>query len=953
MLSRRLSRCLAIQFLVLWPASAHARSQPPPQTSPPAKAQPPDKGKAGKKPVPPAGAKPAAQGPSGIYLQGIVHLPAPATNLDEIKRLVGDPKPFTIQARGNQTLLIYSSTATLTSSQSQLLTRIKANIADLANLPALDDEISIIHAEALGDVVSRAKGLNYPGLTIQAAGPGKIRVTGSEAVTDPDYQNFLKDLQHLEWDLQPEAPVSPVFYVTAAQAVSALGLGAPAKSAGDKASPPTTPPSTTVTVKTTTTQTVNNPPCITPQTSPPAKGAEAADPSAGDAAGSTGKVAGCDSSTPPATNDKAAGSKPSGSSVSAGTLDPDLVIFHDDHPGDDAAVAESKRVLALVDFPRPEVIINTFSFQTTASNPQVLTETSRLVQSAVGNYNDAIQRALDRTWIDLQKRIGNTQTGYFDIGFIDYLRLRYVASPAAQLDDPTRKKYGLCPQGKYCLGYASLFNPLRPTLTDMLLAVISSSQPDTEIRSSLDVLEGQPTVEKIFNSTLPSRAKNSCKLTCSQKAESPPVSCDEKDAFVLRQLRRILEEHSGGNDDGLYHELVSNPSGPEILPLYCFREEVESGFPRDGATTLARPLRAAFADFLFNYKSSVQYPHEFSPHDLSQSAQILNSLLNPLIVAFNRDLAAALIPLEDVAACSVKNCAGKNGHWGWQSHDSRFVDNGVITVRTISGKETVVDTVTQSFFDSTNPPSITDLINSVGAAESKIPGPLKVNLTADEAATVIGALNAVQPAVSKVGRQFKIDITPRSLAGASSAELEISLLTGDTADPTRYSNGKSDADNISRVAKQTTTTKVRLESVKLFEISSFSGTLQRSRQNIPILPPFFELPYVGSLLSLPVTPASQYHRSTAIMSAVVVPTAADLATGLEFTRDRVCTGPGQADQACPSHVALSEHDLAAPVAHFNQRMVECFAASDGVFGRTGSSEKVCAQQTFSDVLPEQ
>jgi hypothetical protein len=89
------------------------------------------------------------------------------------------------------------------------------------------------------------------------------------------------------------------------------------------------------------------------------------------------------------------------------------------------------------------------------------------------------------------------------------------------------------------------------------------------------------------------------------------------------------------------------------------------------------------------------------------------------------------------------------------------------------------------------------------------------------------------------------------------------------------------------------------------------------------------------------------------MSAIVVPTAADLATGLEFTRDRVCRSPGQPNAACHSQAALSEQDLGTPVAHFTQRMVECFAASNGTFSRTGSSDKTCGMQTFADVLPEQ
>jgi hypothetical protein len=282
------------------------------------------------------------------------------------------------------------------------------------------------------------------------------------------------------------------------------------------------------------------------------------------------------------------------------------------------------------------------------------------------------------------------------------------------------------------------------------------------------------------------------------------------------------------------------------------------------------------------------------------------------------------------------------------------VNNGILTVRTVSGKETIVDTVTQNFFDATEPPSITELINSVGQAESNIPTVLKANVTADEAAVIVGALNSVKPAVAKVGREFKIDITPHSLSGASAAELDLKMTTGDQADPTRYSNGKSDPDNLSRVAQQTTNTKVRLESIKLFEISSFSATLQRSRKNIPVIPPLFEIPYIGSVVSLPVAGGKQFHRSTAVMSAVVVPTAADLATSLEFTHDRVLvTSPSSTTTAicvdgngkavtCVARAAYSPEDLRSmSITEYNRQKVQCF-------GMNGA----CGNLKFADLLPQ-
>jgi hypothetical protein len=51
----------------------------------------------------------------------------------------------------------------------------------------------------------------------------------------------------------------------------------------------------------------------------------------------------------------------------------------------------------------------------------------------------------------------------------------------AMLADPvapgTRKDYGFCERNRYCLGYAELFQPNKPMLTDMLLLIVPAQQP--------------------------------------------------------------------------------------------------------------------------------------------------------------------------------------------------------------------------------------------------------------------------------------------------------------------------------------------------------------------------------------------------------------------------------------------------------------------------------------------
>jgi hypothetical protein len=109
--------------------------------------------------------------------------------------------------------------------------------------------------------------------------------------------------------------------------------------------------------------------------------------------------------------------------------------------------------------------------------------------------------------------------------------------------------------------------------------------------------------------------------------------------------------------------------------------------------------------------------------------------------------------------------------------------------------------------------------------------------------------------------------------------------------PLYTGGGASDPSvNTSRVANHDTTTRVRVDSIKLFEVSSFSAIVERSHSRFPLLPPFVEIPYIGTLAGIPLGSVKEFHSSTAIISAYVVPTAADIANGLRFVFDLVVDG---------------------------------------------------------------
>jgi hypothetical protein len=149
-----------------------------------------------------------------------------------------------------------------------------------------------------------------------------------------------------------------------------------------------------------------------------------------------------------------------------------------------------------------------------------------------------------------------------------------------------------------------------------------------------------------------------------------------------------------------------------------------------------------------------------------------------------------------------------------------------------------------------------------------------------------------------------------------------------------------------------------VDSVKLFEVSSFSAIVERSRSRFPLLPPFVEIPYIGTFAGVPIGAAKEFHSSTAVLSAYVMPTAADIATGLRFSPDIVvdALNPGtcsfyknaagpEVKNICLFRKALSLHDLRGatelPIGNFNKQLVRCFA--------TETAGKGCEGVTFDRV----
>jgi hypothetical protein len=920
-----------------------------------------------------------------------------------IVTLLGNPTPFILVAQGSNSIAVYATREELLPREKKILASLQGSISALAGrtaaslgvtpvpAQAFTVELTIPHASALGDLATKLNTLNYSQFTLQDVGRNKIRVTSP---TQPDcatWKGFLSDIREMTWQLvsnpmsyklyylsssdvataftglspTPAATATGVAATTTAASTSSAGATAPPTTAATGTSTPnasitlTQPPGSNIRISSDTTPCVvaglaygNSTPCGTSAT--------AATPTS--AAGGT--------STTAATSPAASSLTMASVAVAAGTGEqtpPDLLVYSDTNPGDDSLVAERNRVLAQLDLPRPEMILTAWVTQNSSTNPQAMGAFNNMVNDLVADYDQQFESVVFTGWTSV--KIQSAAPGYFNEAFRSYIEDRFVAdtymagkpgssaqelaqsflnTSQARMQDPAfpaqRTDLGICARDHYCLGYNTLFKPNKPALTDLLLTIIAAQDPVTVANTAILAVEGPASAVVDISKcpALPAEVHKRCEaiwrtLDLTHQSPAPePASCSKLDAE--KTLGSLLNE------------------GVPRVHLQCFKQEADMLLktpPRDATPPPygAGLLRAAIADFLFSYKMSQQYPHEFAAYDLTQSADALNNALSPLIDAFNRDLktyqtfvrADLQYRVEELntrtdGRCCVKRLFGLD--------KPSFFNDGLVTVRTISGQPTSVNVTSQSFLNASTAPQASAILNSVAGANAVPAGtttttPAIPVVPSPALVAVAAGLANYQTSYAQIGRSLAFSATPRSLNTASSAEIAVTLFADESAGGPLYSGpGQTDPTvNTSRVANHDTTTRIRVDSIKLFEVSSFSAIVERSRSRFPLLPPFVEIPYIGTFAGIPLGPTKEFHSSIAIISAYVVPTAADIAYGMRFVSDLVVDGlnPGSCSffkgaagpdvtNVCVFHKMYSMKDVGAPnIREFNRNLTRCLA----------------------------
>jgi hypothetical protein len=513
-------------------------------------------------------------------------------------------------------------------------------------------------------------------------------------------------------------------------------------------------------------------------------------------------------------------------------LDDDQIVILPPASGKPDRTEQIRGTIALLDLPRPQVSLQVWSYQISASQKEK-DEGKRLNVA-----NDSLEAALAKGMRAIEEDA--RQSGYFDPDFKDYLTGLY----AECVNDD-----------HYCLGYKNA------------LQIPVQGDKNSPAKTSL---------EKLL--LLLAAAK------------------DEKIKSTICDMKANMQEGLPENPDfPKFFQQLDVWSDPSNLHL----------------------ARAAILEFLFQYKLTIIYSEGLSPYDLQQTEHTLDNILSPLFGAFSQDtdeyIESVLNPMKRAIPLPEPACAKTDGtiYDPKPSKPDKKADKvanskgiasvlfGRVGVTAISGTKATVSGKVVNYFDMTQPPTLADVLNNgSGSAGEGLATTLKDVMTPKqiEIAQFIANANTQPKVFAQVGKDTSLTITPVSLDDASAAELDVDFGVNDDGDPTTVNQSSSKTDMLDRVSEHKVTDHVRVESLKLFQISTFEMQLtHKSPPKCWAYSPFCvawkavfgSVPMLDNLFEITPRPQTKDNTSIAVVRAIVVPTAIDLALTVRFELDRI------------------------------------------------------------------
>jgi hypothetical protein len=574
-------------------------------------------------------------------------------------------------------------------------------------------------------------------------------------------------------------------------------------------------------------------------------------------------------------------------------------------------IDDARRTIARIDQPRPRASLDVWAVQIATEEPKSLEFVTPKIEELTSAYNEAMSRSLIAGWsylttnANLDARLKSYISG---VSISKNHRCCYVGE--------TRQDAIASSQPGYGLGYQTLLNPVTPNLIDILVNIVAHNDPRKTAIGVMDAMEGP------LKTSAANPDPDLCSSDCSRKATAISKSASQSDGTWCRQ-RDVLAYQAWKTEQQAPTKCEHGCSKkvgivvPPHLALSCVRRELESHLLAAATnnetpnTSAIGQMRAAIVDFLYQYKLMALYPTDFHAYLEPMSADTLDMALLPLVDAFYDDLGVFQETMEEqvYALLTAKKIS--------------YSASGLISMKMIAGTRGIVNSTSQNSFQMSQASSAADVSDAIAS--------IKTDPTS--AASKLIKLMTPTSVTASLGKELNLTSTVHSLSGAYGMELDLLIDSAESGTPQLVTSGaattKTDDLN-SRVTTHHLQTKVRVDSLKLFEVSTARSLVARGQAPWVPLDPYFEVPVLSQLVRKPRKPKSVHTQSLLFANALVVPTAIDLGYGNPITPDATLV-PGEGTQVRTLQEAGDLTGLASDSSRFliedyHAQTVSCLAS---------------------------
>jgi len=342
-------------------------------------------------------------------------------------------------------------------------------------------------------------------------------------------------------------------------------------------------------------------------------------------------------------------------------------------------------------------------------------------------------------------------------------------------------------------------------------------------------------------------------------------------------------------------------------------------------------------DFALQYSNLMNNPAGSDPEALQQSAETLNSVLQPIVHAINRDVEELFIEPTLARIQSIVRDYKKVS----------YAEVGKTSVQGLNGIKSTVTSTTVSAFDETGPLRLDELFKTASEinnfSKELIPAPAGANtVPSAPVLSLIAALSKDTSAWRAITSGVSMEITPSVLRNSASAELDINFTTGPTKDkepvPDQFT-GTTRLRPLSRIKQNTVSTRVYVNTLDIFALSTFNSqtTEDGGRTYIPVIGTIWQgvfsgVPIIGQLFSWKNSPQSVQHQSIVLTNSFIVPTAMGLATLYQHQQQQHQPSPPPK----PPIMKDEEYEqYKAKLLYYNH----CYAVEQYIINREGKIEE--------------